>query len=334
MTGSEPRSTTCWSAAQLCWCLGYGPSACTRRHQPRLRTSLLLCARWWFEAVEVAARVDESPVGGRRVGRTVGARGHDRLVVWRAHLVRAAGATAAYLDRTPVDAEPEGGLLTAVTYFHAAVDSPIHEQIKQVSENESAVGHQAMATRCADLAAQLGRRLADEPDDRLVGALGGRMLTLDDFCRTRLIEVLLHLDDLAVSVGEPRPETDPLGVAIVIDIVESIARHVHGDWQVLYALARSERCQRQARLPGLLIWSGPLPSSAVQGVLPIARRNAVRGSSAGSCSASENCEVWRSSEGRPFRRDDLDADCQRVGIKHRWYTCGCGDVPRCVRVDR
>ncbi|MFW2335033.1 maleylpyruvate isomerase N-terminal domain-containing protein [Ilumatobacter sp.] len=158
-----------------------------------------------------------------------------------AHLVRAAGATLAYLDRTPPDAEPTDDLLTPITYFHAAVDSPIHEQIKDVSANESAIGHEAMAAKCRDLTELLRQRLAVEPTDRLVGALGGRMLTLDDFCRTRLIEVLLHLDDLAVSVGESRPETDPEGVAIVVDIIEGIARHLHGDWEVLYALARSER---------------------------------------------------------------------------------------------
>lgn len=192
------------------------------------------------EAVEAAAElIGRASVGtawnkpSALAGMTVGG--------LAAHLVRAAGATIAYLDRTPVDAEPEGDLLTPATYFHAAVDSPIHEQIKQVSADEAAVGHQAMAAKCADLAVHLGHRLADEPDDRLVGALGGRMLTLDDFCRTRLIEVLLHLDDLAVSVDESRPETDPLGVAIVIGVVESIARSVHGDWKVLYALARSER---------------------------------------------------------------------------------------------
>ena len=75
------------------------------------------------------------------------------------------------------------------------------------------------------------------------------MLTLDDFCRTRLIEVLLHLDDLSVSVGEPRPETDPLGVSIMIDIIGNIARHVHGDWTVIYALARSERISKTAVFP-------------------------------------------------------------------------------------
>jgi hypothetical protein len=39
-------------------------------------------------------------------------------------------------------------------------------------------------------------------------ALGGRMLTLDDFCRSRLIEMLLHLDDLAAIVGVSRPDAD------------------------------------------------------------------------------------------------------------------------------
>ncbi|MCY3607782.1 MAG: maleylpyruvate isomerase N-terminal domain-containing protein [Acidimicrobiaceae bacterium] len=158
-----------------------------------------------------------------------------------AHLVRAAGATIAYLDRTPPDRRPDGDLLTAVTYFHAAVDSPIHDQIKDVSAAESAIGHEATARKCSQLAADLEIRLAGEPADRLVGALGGRLLTLDDFCRTRLIEVLLHLDDLAVSTGQPRPATDPEGAAIIIDICIDIARDRNGDWGVLYALTRAER---------------------------------------------------------------------------------------------
>ena len=137
--------------------------------------------------------------------------------------------------RPPVDAQPEDDL----DDFHAVE----HDQVIE------SAGHEATATKCADLAVELSRRFADEPTDRLVGALGGRMLTLDDFCRTRLIEVLLHLDDLSVSVGEPRPETDPLGVSIMIDIIGSIARHVHGDWKVIYALARSERVSKTAVFP-------------------------------------------------------------------------------------
>ena len=166
-----------------------------------------------------------------------------------AHLVRAAGATIAYLDRTPPDRRPDGDLLTAVTYFHAAVDSPVHEQIKDVSATESAIGHQATADKCRQLADDLETRLADEPADRLVAALGGRLLTLDDFCRTRLIEVLLHLDDLAVSTGQTRPTTDPLGPAIIIEICIEIARNRNGDWNVLYALTRAERSSDPAVFP-------------------------------------------------------------------------------------
>ena len=61
------------------------------------------------------------------------------------------------------------------------------------------------------------------------------------FCRTRLIEVLLHLDDLAASVGVTCPDTSAEGRGIVIDILIGIARLQHGDWPVLHALARDER---------------------------------------------------------------------------------------------
>jgi hypothetical protein len=158
-----------------------------------------------------------------------------------AHLVRAAGAVLAYLDRTDPERRPDGPLLTPVTYFHAAIDSPIHERIKEVSADESSIGPGEMAAKCADVAARMRVRFAAESSDRLLAALGGRMLTLDDFCRTRLIEVLYHLDDLAASVGQPCPDTSREGRTIVIEILLGIARDQHGDWDVLRALAREER---------------------------------------------------------------------------------------------
>jgi hypothetical protein len=178
----------------------------------------------------VAARWDEpSALAGMTVGALC------------AHLVRAAGSVLAYLDRTDPDARPQDALLTPVTYFHAAIDSPIHERIKEVSADEAAVGPGEVAAHCAEVAAAMRTRLAEEPTDRLVAALGGRMLSLDDFCRTRLIEVLFHLDDVAASVGVPCPETSVEGRTIVIDILIGIARRKDGDWAVLHALARAER---------------------------------------------------------------------------------------------
>src|SRR4051812_41754172 len=172
-------------------------------------------------SAEVAARWDEpSALSGMTVGALA------------AHLVRAAGATLAYLDRTDQARRPDGAVLTPVTYFHAAIDSPIHDRIKEVSASEAAAGPAELAAHAQRVASDLRDRLGAEPEDRLVGALGGRMLSLDDFCRTRLIEVLFHLDDLAASVGVPCPETSEAGRTIVIDILVGIARMQHGDWQV------------------------------------------------------------------------------------------------------
>ena len=162
-----------------------------------------------------------------------------------AHLVRATGATLAYLDRTDVETKPDSELLTKVTYFHAAVDSPIHDRIKEVSADEASAGHGQVANRAAEVADLLAERLPNESADRLVGALGDRMLTLDDFCRTRMIEIGMHIDDLAHSVGMPTPALSPDITAEIIDIVMGIARQQNGDWSVIHALARSERCSTQ-----------------------------------------------------------------------------------------
>ena len=199
----------------------------------RVRQMVIECsavAADLVESDEVASRWDEP---SSLAGMTVGA--------LAAHLVRATGATLAYLDRTDPAVRPEDELLTKVTYFHAAVDSPIHERIKEVSAAEAETGHAGIASRSREVAEELATRLPNEPDDRLVGALGKRMLTLDDFCRTRMIEICMHIDDLAHSVGVVTPALSADATGEVIDIVLGIARHLHGDWSVIRALARAER---------------------------------------------------------------------------------------------
>lgn len=158
-----------------------------------------------------------------------------------AHLIRATGAVIAYLDRTDPDERPTTDLLTPATYFHAAIDSPIHDRIKEVSADEAAAGHEELTLKSRQLAIDLAERFEGEPVDRLVGALGQRMLLLDDFCRTRMIEIGIHIDDLAHSVDLATPVLDPGVTAEVIEILVSIARHLHGDWAVVHALGRAER---------------------------------------------------------------------------------------------
>ncbi len=168
-----------------------------------------------------------------------------------AHLVRAAGSVLAYLDRTDPETVPDGELLTPVTYFHAAIDAPIHQRIKEVSAAEAEAGPSDVLAECRRVAEELRRRLPAEPPDRLVGALGGRMLTLDDFCRTRFIEVMIHIDDLAASVERETPPLDERGTGEIIAILVGIARRRHGDWPVIHALARAERADGDRVFPVL-----------------------------------------------------------------------------------
>ncbi len=209
-----------------------GATTTTNNDSYRIRSLVIQAAERAAELVaspEVETRWTEpSALDGMTVGALA------------AHLIRATGATLAYLDRTAPSVQPEV-LLTKVTYFHAALDSPVHDQIKSVSATEALEGHSELAAKSQQLAQDLAIRLKAEPKDRLVGALGKRMLTLDDFCRTRMIETLMHIDDLAHSVGLPTPELDPDGTGEVIDIIVGIARHLHGDWAVIHALARTER---------------------------------------------------------------------------------------------
>lgn len=222
-----------------------GPSVVTvpmSQSRPNPRTDSKAARHLVVEAVDAAAQVLADPAVARcwndpsaLAGMTVGA--------LAAHLVRAAGATIAYLDRTDPAQRPTAELLTPVTYFHAAIASPIHEQIKTVSAQEAAAGPDDIAAKGRNLVVALRDRLEREPPDRLVAALGGRMLRLDDFCRTRMIEILLHTDDLVASVGLERPPTDPAGPELVLEILIGIARDRHGDWALLHALARSERAK-------------------------------------------------------------------------------------------
>lgn len=202
------------------------------------------------DAVDVAADLIGSPAvtdawdePSALDGMTVGA--------LSAHLVRAAGSVLAYLDRTDPSAVPEGELLTPVTYFHAAIDSPIHDRIKEVSAAEASAGLAEVLDECRRVAADIRHRLPTEPPDRLIGALGGRMLSLDDFCRTRFIEVMIHVDDLAASVGIPTPEFDSRATGEIVHILVDIARRRHGEWPVIHALARADRPDGRSVFPVL-----------------------------------------------------------------------------------
>ena len=85
---------------------------------------------------------------------------------------------------------------------------------------------------------RLRARLEGEPEGRLVKARD-EVLRLDDYLRTRIIELAVHTDDLCVSIGRATPALPGVGVAIEALVEVAVLRH--GELAVLRALARRER---------------------------------------------------------------------------------------------
>jgi hypothetical protein len=159
------------------------------------------------------------------------------------HLVRATGSVEAYLDRDePLDATP----ISAAKYYATAVDTPdlqsdLHVAVRAKGEAEAAEGYDALIQRLHQITARLRTRLVTEPPQRLVRVFQDLVLTLDDYLVTRLIEQLVHMDDLAISAGVDAPRAPAGAMDVALGALLDVARSRHGDVAVLRAFSRRER---------------------------------------------------------------------------------------------
>jgi len=66
-------------------------------------------------------------------------------------------------------------------------------------------------------------------------------LSLDDFLTSRLLELLIHVDDLALSIGVTPPAMPASAIDLVLELLMGLAVQRHGTTAVLRALSRRER---------------------------------------------------------------------------------------------
>ena len=163
------------------------------------------------------------------------------------HLVRATTSVTAYLDRGPATGDP----LTPAEYYARAVaepdiDSDLHRAIRHRGEKEAEHGHAALLQRLDDNIARLREDLEREPESRLMRVHLDMVLRLDDYLVTRIIELVVHIDDLAVSVDIPTPDLSEVAYDVAIDALVAVGRVKHGDLAVLRALSRRERDDENA----------------------------------------------------------------------------------------
>jgi hypothetical protein len=62
----------------------------------------------------------------------------------------------------------------------------------------------------------------------------------------RTMELTVHMDDLAVSVGVPTPPIRPEAGAMALTVLMSVARRANTDLEILRAMARGERAKPNA----------------------------------------------------------------------------------------
>jgi len=155
-----------------------------------------------------------------------------------AHLARA----VTNVERSLEAAEPAGEEpISGAAYFapvDSDLDSGINVRVRATSAEEALVGHRAVLGQMDRALERLRTRLEGEPEGRLVKARD-EVISLDDYLRTRIIEIAVHTDDLCVSLGRTTPPLPGIGVAI--QTLLDVAALRHGELAVLRALSRRER---------------------------------------------------------------------------------------------
>jgi hypothetical protein len=159
------------------------------------------------------------------------------------HLARAVFNVERWLAEPP---PASGTPLDAVAYFLAGaeaapdLDDAIPRRIREVGEQEAADGPAALAAEFDAARARLAALLPTVPLDRPT-AIFDRVLPLDQCLLSRLVELVVHLDDLAVSLEVPTPTVPAEAADAVTLCLTRMALGRHGFLPVMRTLSRRER---------------------------------------------------------------------------------------------
>ena len=160
------------------------------------------------------------------------------------HLARQVVAVPRVLGQPVLAGQPATLLdhYARVPWVGAALDDEANAGIRRGGEDEAADGAAALAARIGVAVDVLRTALPAESADRLVQPSWVTWtLTLDDFLITRMMEIAVHSDDLALSVGIATPPLPPPVLDPVLVLLTGLAARRHGPTALLRALSRSER---------------------------------------------------------------------------------------------
>ena len=157
------------------------------------------------------------------------------------HLARAILQVEWFLDME----EPEQAPISAVQYYAELTGvedlySELNVGVRSRGEETATGGWARLYLDANNSVDRLRERLPTLDAVRRVLAFG-RSLTIDEYLKTRLIELSVHIDDLALSVHVDPPPLPEAATTQAIAVLVGVARARHGDQAVLRALTRRER---------------------------------------------------------------------------------------------
>ena len=129
-----------------------------------------------------------------------------------------------------------------VTWIGAAVDDDVSVDIRGGGDENAHGGPEALLARVIEYRGRLGALLAETTPDRpVLVPWQGWALRRDDFLLMRMMEITVHSDDLAASVGVTAPTLPDEVLGPVLALLTRLAVRRHGQSAVVAALTRAER---------------------------------------------------------------------------------------------
>ncbi len=143
----------------------------------------------------------------------------------------------------------EAPLIGVIDYYRRASwaspegDDTTNEAIRDAANGQAVTGWQAALD---DLATARSRLIDVLPASGPIATLMWlpATLTTDDFLVTRLVEMVVHADDLATSVGLPTPAFGTDTIDPVLRLLTALSVSRHGEVALVRTLTRPQRASR------------------------------------------------------------------------------------------
>ena len=127
-------------------------------------------------------------------------------------------------------------------WAHSTLDDEANVSIRTGADALAVDGPDQLSAGAARALAALPHALARvDDDDAILIPWQGWSLTAHDFAVTRLMEMVVHADDLAASVDVETPAFPAEAVRLVVGLLGDVAIDRHGQAAVVRTLSRPQR---------------------------------------------------------------------------------------------